>query len=229
MGKPQEAKAAKVSENYNWGNFGSADASGTTLSDASSQILDTARQGTQSYLQELLNPSYSSESFKARQALIDQQNQQYANELAANAIERGARGSTTQNILASIAANRENQMREAMTTEDQRISNILSQLGTYEDRYFNQANTMANNILQRVSANQQAQNQVNIANAQAQNQYRNNLISGAAALGGAALGAATGGLGTLATSGLTSSLLKQAALSGSAIDPMQALSASNSF
>lgn len=198
MGSPTNAQAAKVNENYDWGNFGSANQSGVTLSGQSSNNLLNAQLGTQQYLNELLNPSYSSESFKARQDLIDASNQQYAAQQAANAIERGARGSTTQNILASIAANRENQMREAMTEEDERVSNILNLLGGYENMYFNQANTMANNILQRAAANQNAQNQVNIANTQAQNAFTNNLISGAASLGGAALGGYLGGFGKAA-------------------------------
>lgn len=214
MGRPQEAKAAKVAENYNWGDFGSADASGVNLSPVISQNLGTTQSGISQYLNELINPSYESESFKARQALIDQANQQYANQLGAEAVARGARGSATQNILASVAANRENQLRQAMTQEDQRVSNILNQLYGMESGYFNIGNTMAQNILNRVEANAQRQQAVNVANAQAENQWRNNLLSGATALGGAALGAGLGGLG-------------QTAKTGFAIDPMQALSAAN--
>ena len=80
-----------------------------------------------------------------------------------------------------------------MTQEDARVRNILSSLSGIEGNYFNMGNTMANNILQRATANQQAQQQANIANANAYNQWKNNLISGAAALGGAALGAGLGG------------------------------------
>lgn len=203
MGKPKKIEAAKVGENYSWGDFGSADASGINLSPAISGNLQTTQSGIGQYLNELINPSYQNESFRARQELIDQANQQYANQLGAEAIARGARGSATQNILNSIAANRSNQLRQAMTQEDQRVSNILSQLAGMEGNYFNMGNTMAQNILQRVEANAGRQQQANVANAQAENQWRNNLISGVASLGGAALGAATGGLG-----GLGGSLVK---------------------
>lgn len=192
MGKPKKVQAAKVGENYSWGDFGSADASGVNFSPIVSSNLATTQSGIGQYLNELINPSYQNESFRARQELIDQANQQYANQLGAEAIARGARGSATQNILNSIAANRSNQLRQAMTQEDQRVSNILSQLAGMEGNYFNMGNTMAQNILQRALANQSAQNAANIANTQAQNQWRNNLISGAASLGGAALGAGLG-------------------------------------
>lgn len=229
MGKPKSVQAAKVGENYSWGDFGSADASGVNFSPIVSSNLATTQSGIGQYLNELINPSYQNESFRARQELIDQANQQYANQLGAEAIARGARGSATQSILNSIAANRSNQLRQAMTQEDQRVSNILSQLAGMEGNYFNMGNTMAQNILQRALANQSAQNAANIANAQAQNQWRNNLIGGVASLGGAALGAATGGLGTLALGGLGSALAGQAKIPGAAIDPMQAMSAANMF
>lgn len=205
MGQPsnvEHVKAAKIGENYNWRDFGSANQGGISLSPTISSNLATAQSGIGQYLGELINPSYESESFKARQALIDQANQQYANQLGASAIERGARGSATQNILASVAANRGTQMQQAMAQEDQRVANILSQLAGLESGYFNMGNTMAQNILQRTLANQAAENQaiatnaqIDAANAQAQNQWRNNILSGVASLGGAGLG----GLANLAT------------------------------
>ena len=193
--KPSKVEAAKVGENYNWGEFGSANTGGVTLSPMASQSVSTAQSGINQYLNELISPSYSSESFRARQELLDQSNQQYANQLAANAIARGARGSVTQNILNSIAANRANDMRQAMTQEDSRVQNILSALSGIEGNYFNQANTMSNNILQRALANQSALQEANKINTAYKNQYKsdydqwkNNLISTAARIGGAVLG-----------------------------------------
>lgn len=193
MGKPRKVRAAQVDTNYNWGEFGSADKSGVNFNPTMSSNIQTAQSGIGQYLNELINPSYDNESFRARQELLDASNRQYANQLGAQAMERGARGSATQNILNSIAANRNNDLRNAMTQEDARVRNILSSLSGIEGNYFNMGNTMANNILQRVTANQQAQQQANIANTNAYNQWRNNLISGAASLGGAALGAGLGG------------------------------------
>lgn len=240
MGKPKKVQAvqmeaSKIGTDYNWGDFGSANTGGVNLSPMASQSISAAQSGINQYLNELINPSYDNESFRARQELLDQSNQQYANQLAANAIARGARGSATQNILNSIATNRNIDMRQAMTQEDARVRNILSALSGIEGNYFNQANTMGNNILQRVLSNQSAensagqfnasaQNAANQINAQAYNQWKNNLISGAASLVGTIGGAAL--MGPLGATG-GSALSKLATPYGNAIDPMQVLSANN--
>lgn len=193
MGKPKSAKATTISENYNWGPMGSANAQGVSLSPTASSNVSTAQTGISQYLDELINPSYNSQSFRARQEMLDESNRQYANELGANAIARGARGSATQNILASVMANRNNDMRSAMTNEDARVQNILNSLAGIESNYFNQANTMANNILSRVHGNQAAKNAVAQYNTNAYNAWKNNLLSGAASLAGTVGGAIVGG------------------------------------
>ena len=192
MGKPIKVEAATVASDYDWGDFGSANENGINLSPTASANVQAAQGGVNQYLQELLNPSYDNASFKARQDLIDTNMRQTANQMGAAAIARGARGSATQNILNSLMANRNNELRNAMVAEDARVSNILNSAMGVENNYFNQSNTMANNILQRVMGNQNAQNQVNIANAQAENQWRNNLISAGAGLAGAVGGGALG-------------------------------------
>lgn len=189
MGRPKEVTAAKVSENYDWGDFGSANASGVNLSPMASESVRDAQSGINQYLNELINPSYGSESFRARQDLIDTNMRQAANQYAANAISRGARGSATNAILNSLAANRNTQLRQAMTEEDARLRNVLGALQGVESGYFGQANSMANNILSRAVGNVQNQNAANIANAQAENQWRNNLISAGAGIAGMGLGA----------------------------------------
>lgn len=198
MGKPKKISAAKVGENYDWGDFGSANATGVNLSPTASANVSTTQSGINQYLNELINPSYNNESFRARQALLDASNNQYANQLGAQAIARGARGSATQNILNSVMANRNTQMQQAMTQEDARVQNILSALSGIEGNYFNQSNTMANNILSRVSTNAANQQAANVANTNAYNAWRNNLISAGVGLGGAALGSALAP-GTFAT------------------------------
>ena len=225
MGNPSEIQAAKVPESYNWGEFGSATSSGVNFNPTMTSNIQTTQSGINQYLNELINPSYESESFKARQALLDASNQQYARQLGAQAMAHGARGSATQNILNSIAANRNIDMQQAMVNEDARVQNILNALSGIEGNYFNQANTMGNNILQRVLANQSAQQQANIANTQAYNQWKNNLISGAASLVGTIGGAALGG--PLGASLGGSMISKLATPYGNAIDPMQVASANN--
>lgn len=177
MGKPTDVKPAKVNENYGWGEFGSAGIGGVNLSNQASSNVATSQRGIGQYLEELINPSYDNESFRARQQLLDQNNAQFARELGAQAIARGARGSATQNILNSIMANRNNNMRQAMTQEDQRVQNILSALSGIEGNYWQQSNAMADNILRRSAANQGTQQAANVANTENYNAWKNNLLS----------------------------------------------------
>lgn len=219
MGKPKNVQASKIGENYNWGEFGGANSSGVNLSPMATSTIRDTQSGLNQYVNELINPSYDNESFRARQELLDASNRQYANQLGAQAIERGARGSATQNILNSIAANRNMNMRQAMTEEDARVRNIINSLMGVESNYFNQGNTMANNILQRVNANADRQQQANVVNTQARNQWANNLMNAGMGLVGT-----LGGVGlasALATPTTASLLAKQV------IDPMQVASANN--
>lgn len=193
MGKPKDVQATKIGENYNWGEFGSANESGVNLSPMATSNIRTTQNGIGQYLNELINPSYSNESFRARQELLDASNRQYANQLAAEAIARGARGSATQNILNAIAANRNMDMRQAMTQEDARVQNILNALAGIEGNYFNQANIMGNNILERVMANQAAENAARDINTKKYNAWKDNLISGTASVAGSLIGAYFGG------------------------------------
>lgn len=226
MGKPKKVEAAKVGESYDWGQFGSATSGGVSLSPMAQQNVSTTQSGINQYLNELINPSYDNESFRARQELLDQRNNLYAQQLGAQAMARGARGNATQSILNSVMANRANDMRNAMTQEDARVRNILSSLSGIEGNYFNQANTMAENILRRQLANQGAQNAANQTNAQNYNAWKNNLISGGAMLGGALLGGPIGAslAGSLAGGG---NFMGMATPYGDAVDPMQVMSANN--
>lgn len=231
MGQPSKVEAAKVNENYNWGEFGSANDYGVKLSPTASANVKTTQQGIAQYLDELINPSYDNASFKARQDLLDQSNDLYARQLGAQAIARGARGSATQNILNSIAANRNNSMRSAMTAEDQRVQNILSALSGIEGNYWQQSNSMANNILNRATTNAAAQNTANITNTNNYNAWKNNMISGAASIVGAMIG---GPMGAALAGSLTSGALGNgsgpygmATQYGDAVDPGQVMSANN--
>lgn len=192
MGEPSKIEPAKIGTSYNWGEFGYADKGGTYLSPTATQSIQTAQSGINQYLNELINPSYDNESFRARQELLDASNQQYARELGAEAMARGVRGSATQSILNSIAANRANDMRQAMTQEDARVQNILSALSGIEGNYFNQGNIMANNILSRLQGNQSVENTANTANTQAYNAWQSNLLSGIATVAGAIFGGPAG-------------------------------------
>ena len=226
MGQPSKVEAAKVNENYDWGEFGYANNNGVHLSPLASQNVKTTQSGIGQYLDELINPSYDNASFRARQELLDASNNQYARQLGAQAIARGARGSATQNILNSIMANRNNNMRSAMTQEDARIQNILSALSGIEGNYWQQSNTMANNILNRATTNAAAQNTANITNTNNYNAWKNNLISGAASVVGAVVG---GPMGAALAGGLAKNALGNGMATpyGDAVDPGQVMSANN--
>lgn len=226
MGKPKNIEATKIGENYNWGEFGGANASGVNLSPMATSTIRDTQSGLNQYVNELINPSYNNESFRARQELLDASNRQYANQLGAQAIERGARGSATQNILNSIAANRNMNMRQAMTEEDARVQNIINSLMGVENNYFGQANTMADNILNRVNANADRQQAVNVVNTQARNQWANNLMNTGVGLAGTLGGV---GLASMLTSPLTKAITAQTAIPGAAIDYGQAMSAANMY
>lgn len=193
MGKPKKVNPSLVNTNYDWGEFGSANENGVNFSPVASMSVRSAQSGTNQYVNELINPSYDNVSFKARQDILDANNRQYANQLGAAALSRGARGSATQSILNSIMANRNNDMRNAMTSEDTRVQNILSALAGVENNYFNQSNTMANRVLDLVLANQAATNAARDLNVKKYNEWKDNLISGTASVLGAAIGGYFGG------------------------------------
>lgn len=216
MGKPRQAKASLINTDYNWGDFGSADANGVYLSPTASNTIQNTQSGIGQYLSELANPSYDNASFMARQNLYDANNREYARQLAQNAMDMGARGSTAQNILNSLNANRNNDRRIAMTNESARLEKILSALGNTENNYFNQVNALANNILSRQQGNQQLQDIINQQNANAYNNWQSNVLSGGASLAG-----------TLAGYYMGSGNNKPATQYGDAIDPNQVASANN--
>lgn len=189
MGKPKQVEPVKINANYDWGSFGSAGENGVTLGGTPQSTVMSAQSGIKDYINELINPSYSSESFQARQGLVDSAANQYTRNLVADAMGRNARGSGMMSALNKAMANRSGQMYKAMGEEDNRVSNVLDALSGIENNYFNQANQMANNILQRQLTNAERQGLANSTNTSNYNTWRDNLLSGGSMLGGAALGA----------------------------------------
>lgn len=193
MGKPKKIEPTLLDTNYDWGQFGSADKNGFYLNDTAQQNLNSSQQGLYQYVNELIKPSYSNTSFANRQAEIDQNNQEYARQLGQQAIARGYRGNATQNILNSLNANRNTNMQQALIDEEARIRNIISQLSGIESNYWNQGNTMANNIMQRYTTNVERQNQARAQNVANYNAWRDNLFTGTGGAIGTAIGAYFGG------------------------------------
>lgn len=193
MGQPKKVKPTLLDTSYDWGAFGSADKDNFYFSDQTESNLGTARSGISQYVSEMLNPSYTNQSFANRQALQRLNNQAYAEELGQQAIARGARGNATQNILNSLNANQYLKDQQAMVNENSRIQNILNALSGIEGNYWNQGNAMSNNILQRYTTNVARQNAANEQNVANYNAWRDNLWQGTGGAIGAAIGAYFGG------------------------------------
>lgn len=192
MGKPKKVEPVNLDTNYNWGSFGSADKAGVNLNPTTTATVNSVQSGIGRYLNELIDPSYDSEVFKSRQSLLDAASNQYAKNLSADAMARNARGSGMMAALTAAMANRNSRFYDAMGEEDTRVRNILNSLSGIESNYFNQANTMANNILQRQLTNAERANLANTTNVGNYNAWKNNLLSGGAQIGGTALGAYLG-------------------------------------
>lgn len=193
MGKPKKIDASLINTDYNWGDFGSSNANRINLSPTASNSVYSAQSGINKYINEVINPTYSSEPFNARQALIDLASNQSIKNMMSDAAERNARGSATQAIFNRVMGNRANNLQSAMSAEDARIINALSSTAGIENNYFNQANTLANNILLRQRGNQTIQNAINKQNTANYNAWRDNLWQGTGGTIGAAIGAYFGG------------------------------------
>ena len=189
MGKPKQAEKALVDTNYNWGDFGSANESGVNLSPMASNTIQNTQSGIGQYMSELINPSISNASFMARQNFSDQNNRAYAEELARNAMNKGYRGSVLDQALISLDANRANNMSQNLVNESSRVQKILSALSGIEGNYFNQADTLRSNILQRLQGNQGITQDVNKLNTSGYNTWKSNLLSGTAGTVGSLAGA----------------------------------------
>lgn len=193
MGKPKKVEPTLLDTSYDWGAFGTADKDSFYFNDQTESNLGTARGGISQYVSEMLNPSYTNQSFANRQAQQLANNQAYAEELGRQAIQRGYRGNATQNILNSLNANQYMNDQKALINENTRINNILSALSGIESNYWNQGNAMGNNILQRYTTNVARQNAANEQNVSNYNAWRNNLWQGTGGAIGAAIGAYFGG------------------------------------
>lgn len=189
MGKPKQAEKALVGTNYDWGEFGNANKSGVSLSPMASDTVSDTQSGIGQYLNEIINPSVNNTSFVARQKFSDANNVAYAEALARDAMAKGYRGSVLNNALNSLNVNRATEINQNLVNESARIQNILSALSGVEGNYFNQADIMRNNILQRQQANQGIAQDINKINNAGYNSWKSNILSGGAGIAGTLAGA----------------------------------------
>lgn len=149
------------------GLYGSGTAGGSNTfnpTNFQNNLVKTSEGGINDYLQQLINPTYDSEVFKAqttqRNNLANKSfENNLINPLASRGLTRGsnvnAMGNTFANTLADLETN-------AMATEDSRVQNILSSLlSTYQMPYNMMTglqNSASGLVGQQQSANQNAQN-----------------------------------------------------------------------
>ena len=181
-GKKKSASLPTVSITTG-GLYGTGTAGGSNTfnpTDFQKNLVSTSEQGINQYLNQLINPTYDSETFKAQtQQRNKLANQSFENNVMSPMASRGlTRGSNVNAMGNTFASNLADLETQAMATEDSRVQNILNQLlGTYQTPY----NIMQG--LQSTASGLVGQQ----ANANAQNQQSRNAL----------IGGLTGGIGNL--------------------------------
>ncbi len=148
------------------------------------EVVNTTTSAIPQYLQQLINPSYDSEIFKAQTAQRNRlANQSFENNLINPLASRGlTRGSSINQMSGQFANKLADLETQAMATEDSRVGNILNQLFGYYQVPYNMMTGLTNQSQNLYSQAQQAANS-------------NNLWGQLAQAGGALAGAYLGGAG----------------------------------
>lgn len=150
------------------GLYGSAttNKNGTTYdpSEFERQLMDITKKSIPQYLNQLTNPTYDSEVFKAQTKQRNRlANQSFENNLINPLATRGLTRGSSVNQMSNQFANKLADLEvDAMANEDTRTANVLNNLmGWYELPYNMMSNmaTFSNNAYQRALQNQLLQNQ----------------------------------------------------------------------
>ena len=136
------------SQTYNTGGlYGSSTTgkNGTNYnpSDFEKQLVNQTTSAIPSYLQQLVNPTYDSQSYKNRQQqLSNSANQSLENNIINPLSQRGlTRGSSINQMSNQLANKLTDAQLDLMNSEDNRVSNILGQLMNYYQVPYNMMNT----------------------------------------------------------------------------------------
>lgn len=148
------------------------------------QLVNQTTSAIPSYLQQLVSPTYDSQSYKNRQQqLANAATQSLENNIVSPLSERGlTRGSSINQISNQLANKLTDAELDLMNSEDSRVANVLSQLMNYYQVPYNMmssANQASNNLYQNALANSN----------------NNNLWSGIANAAGTIAGGYLGGPG----------------------------------
>ena len=144
------------------------------------QLVNQTTSAIPSYLQQLVSPTYDSQSYKNRQQqLANAATQSLENNIVSPLSERGLTRGSSINQMANKLTDAE---LDLMNSEDSRVANVLSQLMNYYQVPYNMmssANQASNNLYQNALANSN----------------NNNLWSGIANAAGTIAGGYLGGPG----------------------------------
>ena len=148
------------------------------------QLVNQTTSAIPSYLQQLVSPTYDSQSYKNRQQqLANAATQSLENNIVSPLSERGlTRGSSINQMSNQLANKLTDAELDLMNSEDSRVANVLSQLMSYYQVPYNMmssANQASNNLYQNALANSN----------------NNNLWSGIANAAGTIAGGYLGGPG----------------------------------
>lgn len=202
MSSQKKAKA----QTFNTGLYGSATTgkNGTTYNPSSfeTNLVNQTTSAIPEYLNQLIDPSYDSNVFKAQTQQRNRlANQSYENNLINPLASRGlTRGSSINQMGGQFANKLADLETDAMATEDQRVANVMSQLMNAYQMPYNMMTGLTNQTNQ---AYQNAVQQANQANANKTGLW-GNLANAAGTVGGAYFGPG----GAYAANQLTSQLNK---------------------
>ena len=193
-GGGSKSKVTIPTVSYNTGGLYGSGTAGANNSfkgtDFQNNLVKTTESAIPNYLNQLINPSYDSEIFKAQTSQRNRlANQSFENNLMNPLASRNlTRGSSVNQMSNEFANNLANLETSAMANEDARVGNVLSQLFNYYQVPYNMMMGLQNNASQMAMAQMQAQASLDRANAD----RRGDLLSGLA--GG--LGSMIGNMGT---------------------------------
>lgn len=162
--------------------------SGTTYnpSDFEKNLVNTTTGAIPQYLQQMINPSYDSEIFKAQTAQRNRlANQSFENNLMNPLASRGLTRGSSVNQLSGMFANKLADAEvAAMANEDARVQNILnSLLSTYQVPY---------NMMQGLNNASQNAYSTEVQRVAQENANKNSMMSSLIQAGGAVAGAYLG-------------------------------------
>lgn len=160
-------------------------------SDFEKNLINQTTSAIPQYLQQLTNPTYDSEIFKAQTAQRNRlANQSFENNLINPLASRGlTRGSSVNQMSGQFANKLADLETDAMANEDNRMASILNNLFSYYQTPYNMMSGLQNqsNSMYQSAAQRAAQEKA------AQNQIWGNIASAVAGAAGTALGGPLGG------------------------------------